>query len=42
MFFFLWFLSSLRVKSSITKIIQNNIIEGMTYWFYVFLVKTKL
>ena len=32
------FLSNLRVKSLITKIINNNIFEGMTYRFYILLL----
>jgi len=32
------FLSNLRVKSPITKKMDNNIFEGMTYRFYILLL----
>jgi len=31
--FFLWFLSNLRVKSRITKVIDNNIFKGLNFRF---------
>jgi len=34
-FFFSQFLSNLKVKSSNTKIIENTIYKGITYWFLV-------
>jgi len=36
--FFFMFISSLRVKLPITKKIENNIFEGMTYRFYILLL----
>jgi len=32
------FSNNLRVKSAITKKIENNILEGMTYRFYILLL----
>jgi len=36
--FSMTFLSNLRVKSHITKNIENNIFEGITYQYYILLL----